>query len=56
MDETYIKVKGQDRYLYRTVDSAGQTIAFLLAAKRDAAELNASFARLWLVLVIWYPV
>lgn len=27
-DETYIKVKGKDRYLYRTVDSTGQTIAF----------------------------
>jgi transposase-like protein len=37
VDETYIKVKGQDRYLYRAVDSSGQTIDFLLAAKRDAA-------------------
>src|SRR5687768_7352072 len=37
VDETYIKVKGQDRYLYRAVDSAGQTIDFLLTAKRDAA-------------------
>jgi transposase, IS6 family len=25
-DETYIKVKGRDRYLYRAVDSTGQTI------------------------------
>ena len=37
MDETYIKVKGRDRYLYRAIDSSGQTIDFLLAAKRDAA-------------------
>lgn len=37
VDETYIKVKGQDRYLYRAVDSTGQTIDFLLTAKRDAA-------------------
>src|SRR5437868_13194731 len=36
-DETYIKVKGEDRYLYRAVDSTGQTIEFLLTAKRDAA-------------------
>jgi transposase-like protein len=36
VDETYIKVKGQDRYLYRAVDSTGQTIDFLLTAKRDA--------------------
>lgn len=37
MDETYIKVKGQRKYLYRAVDTAGQTIDFLLTGKRDAA-------------------
>ncbi|MDE9475117.1 IS6 family transposase [Xenorhabdus bovienii] len=36
MDETYIKVKGQWKYLYRAVDTTGQTIDFLLTAKRDA--------------------
>lgn len=36
MDETYIKVKGQWKYLYRAVDTAGQTIDFLLTAKQDA--------------------
>jgi len=30
VDETYIKVKGQEKYLYRAVDSTGQTIDFLL--------------------------
>jgi putative transposase len=35
MDETYIKVKGQWRYLYRAVDKTGQTIDFLLTAQRD---------------------
>ena len=37
MDETYIKIKGQWKYLYRAVDSDGKTIDFLLTAKRDAA-------------------
>ena len=37
MDETYIKIKGQWKYLYRAVDAAGHTIDFLLTAKRDAA-------------------
>jgi transposase-like protein len=37
IDETYIRIKGQDAYLYRAVDSTGQTIGFLLTAKRDAA-------------------
>jgi putative transposase len=35
MDETYIKVKGQWRYLYRAVDKSGQTIDFLLTEQRD---------------------
>jgi putative transposase len=35
MDETYIKVKGQWRYLYRAVDKMGQTIDFLLTEERD---------------------
>ena len=30
-------MKGEDKYLYRAVDSTGQTIDFLLTAKRDAA-------------------
>jgi transposase-like protein len=35
MDETYIKVKGQWRSLYRAVDKQGQTIDFLLTEHRD---------------------
>ncbi len=34
VDETYVKVKGRWTYLYRAVDSRGQTIDFLLSAKR----------------------
>ncbi len=37
MDETYIKVTGQWKYFYRTVDRAGDTVDFLLTAKRDRA-------------------
>jgi putative transposase len=35
LDETYIKVKGEWRYLYRAVDKTGQTIDFLLTEQRD---------------------
>ena len=35
MDETYIKIKGQWYYLYRAVDTTGQTIDFLLTEHRD---------------------
>src|SRR5215468_5929072 len=35
MDETYIKVKGEWRYLYRAVDKYGETIDFLLTEQRD---------------------
>jgi transposase-like protein len=41
IDQTYIKVKGMDRYLYRALDSTGQTIDFLLTAKRDQTAANA---------------
>jgi len=36
MDETYVRVKGKWRYLYRAVDSSGATLDFLLSAKQDA--------------------
>ena len=37
MDETYIKVNGAWKYLYRAVDKGGNTVDFLLTAKRDKA-------------------
>jgi transposase-like protein len=33
MDETYIKIKGSWKYLYRAVDKHGKTVDFLLTAK-----------------------
>ena len=37
MDETYIKVKGVWKYLYRAVDKEGKTVDFLMTARRDKA-------------------
>ncbi len=45
VDETYIKVKGRWTYLYRAVDKCGQTIDFLLSAKRDAAAAKRFFRK-----------
>ena len=36
VDETYMKVKGRWMYLYRAVDSRGQTVYFPRSARRDA--------------------
>jgi len=41
--ETYIKVKGVWKYLYRAVDKQGKTIDFLLTAKRDMAAAKRFF-------------
>ena len=45
MDETYIKVSGQWKYLYRAVDRDGDTIDFLLRANRDHAAARSFFER-----------
>lgn len=35
MDETYIKIRGKNAYLYRAVDSEGNTIEFHVSENRD---------------------
>ena len=45
IDETYIKLNGKWVYLYRAVDKEGNTIDFLLRAKRDAIAAKAFFRK-----------
>ncbi|MGE6600078.1 IS6 family transposase [Bacillus proteolyticus] len=44
-DETYIKVKGQWMYLYRGVDSEGNTIDFYLSKSRDKQAAKCFFKK-----------
>ena len=43
MDETYVKVKGQWRYLYRAVDKEGNTVDFLLTKRRQKMSAQKFF-------------
>ena len=45
MDETYIKVNGVWCYLYRAVDSLGNTIEFMLRKHRDKVAAKAFFKK-----------
>jgi transposase-like protein len=42
LDETYVKIGTEWKYLYRAMDSVGQTIEFTLSAKRDVSGRNGS--------------
>jgi transposase-like protein len=46
IDETYIKVGKSCKYLYRAVDSTGNTIEFMLSAKRDVLAAKRFFKRM----------
>ena len=45
VDETYVKVAGRWRYLYRAVDQYGQVIDVLLSEQRDTAAARRFFIR-----------
>ena len=45
VDETYVKVAGVWRYVYRAIDQHGQVIDVLVSARRDAAAARRFFQR-----------
>jgi transposase-like protein len=45
VDETYVKVNGVWRYVYRAVDQYGQIIDVLVSARRDADAARRFFGR-----------
>ncbi|MEV4826804.1 IS6 family transposase [Micromonospora sp. NPDC049257] len=45
VDETYVKVSGVWRYVYRAIDQHGQVIDVLVSARRDAAAVRRFFTR-----------
>jgi len=45
MDETYLKIKGKNAYLYRAVDSQGNTIDFFVSEHRDKDAAKKFFTK-----------
>ena len=45
VDETYIKVKGACRYLYRAIDKGGATVDFVFSATRNLNDAKRFFRR-----------
>ena len=50
MDETYVKIRGKWRYLYRAVDKEGNTVDFLPVRRNKAAaqrHFEKSIQQIW---------
>lgn len=45
VDEVYVNIKGRGRWLYRAVDKQGDTLDFLLCAKRDTKAAKRFFRK-----------
>ena len=45
VDETYVKVRGRWMYLYRAIDSVGDTVEFFFSENSDLPAANASSAK-----------
>jgi transposase, IS6 family len=45
VDETYIKVRGQWKYLFRAIDKVGRTLDFYLSATRNAKAAKRFLAK-----------
>ena len=52
VDETYVKVNGVWRYVYRAIDQHGQVIDVLLSAHRDAAAARRFLHRVLVMLKV----
>jgi IS6 family transposase len=46
VDETYVKIRGKWRYLYRAIDKHGAPVDFLLTAKRDLDAAKRFFRKM----------
>jgi IS6 family transposase len=46
IDETYVRVRGEWRYLYRAIDKHGTPVDFLLTAKRDLDAAKRFFRKM----------
>jgi transposase-like protein len=46
VDETYIRIRGEWRYLYRAIDKHGEAVDFLLTARRDLGAAKGFFRKM----------